>query len=122
MKTQTHKATGKTTEKVGFPFKGGTHYFHPTEIIRLRAESNYTYIHIRDHKPILMAKVLSAYEAILEPFGFLRTHKSHLVNSLHIQFVSSKGEIIMVDDSTAEISRRKRRQIITLLNHHGDAA
>jgi two-component system LytT family response regulator len=108
--------------KIRFPFKGGFYAFQPDQIIRLEAESNYTYIHIRDHKPILMAKVLCAYEAILEPLGFVRTHKSHLINTLHVESVSTDGKVILNDHSAVDISRRKRRQIITILNHHGDAA
>lgn len=94
-----------------FPFKGGTHCFQPDQIIRLEAESNYTFIHFRNHKPILMAKVLSAYESILSPFGFIRTHRSHLVNSMYISSVDDHGYIIMADKSVAGLSRRKRKNL-----------
>ena len=101
--------------KVSFPYKGGTHFIHPDQIIRLEADSNYTYIHLQDHKPILMAKVLADYESLLEPFGFIRTHRSHLINRIHVSRVDTKGSIIMDDESTAEISRRKRKLVQEVL-------
>lgn len=101
--------------RMKFPYKGGIHFIHPDQIIRLEADSNYTYIHVCDRKPLLMAKVLSEYEHLLEPFGFIRTHRSHLVNSKHVADVNIKGEIIMDDESRAGISRRKRKKVLDCL-------
>ena len=101
--------------RLSFPYKGGTHSFLPDQIIRLEAESNYTYIYFNNHKPILMAKVLGDYQILLEPFGFIRTHNSHLVNKQHITGVDTNGDIIMDDKSKAGISRRKRREVVAAL-------
>jgi two-component system LytT family response regulator len=108
--------------RLKFPCNGGTHCFHPDQIIRLEAESNYTFIHFRNHKPILMAKVLSAYESILSPFGFIRTHRSHLVNSMYINTVDRDGHIIMADNSMACVSRRKRKALTGALLQNTSAA
>ena len=97
---------------VSFPYKGGIHSFLPDQIIRLEADSNYTYIYFSNHRPILMAKVLRDYQRLLEPFGFIRTHNSHLVNKQHISGVDINGDIIMDDHSKAEISRRKRSEVM----------
>lgn len=117
-----HTTTCGHATKVTFPFKGGSHTVRPDQIIRLEANSNYTYIHLLGRKPILMAKVLSAYEDLLLPFGFIRTHRSHLVNRHHIQYVAPDGCIVMDDDSKAEISRRKRRDVIHKILHAPSAA
>ena len=109
-------------ERVSFPYKGGIHFFSPDQIIRLESDSNYTYIYLIDHKRILMAKVLAAYEALLEPFGFIRTHRSHLINKQHILHVDRDGKIIMDDLSKAGLSRRKRREVFSLLIHSTKAA
>lgn len=100
---------------LGFPYKGGTHFFHPEQIIRLKADSNYTFIYVDEHKPIIMAKVLADYEALLAPFGFMRTHRSHLINRKHVHSVSDKGRIVMDDMSEAAISRRKRKEVLKKL-------
>ena len=122
MKPDTTYPSAGNTPKLSFPFKGGVYCFHPADIIRLKAESNYTFIHIKDHKPILMARVLAEYESILEPFGFIRTHRSHIVNPCHIQFVSCNGEVIMDDQSKAELSRRRKKDILQWLKTRDHAA
>ena len=102
--------------KVRIPYKGGYHMLKPEEIIRLEALSNYTFIHVAGRKPILMAKVLSAYESLFEPFGFIRTHRSHLINPTHIRVVHKKGTVEMDDESQAEVSRRRRKEISNVLS------
>ncbi len=93
----------------------GKHFFYPEEIIRLEASSNYTNIYFLNKKKMLTAKVLKDYEEQLEPMGFVRTHRSHLVNKRYINFVDSKGNIFMQDTSKAEISRRMKSRVMKLL-------
>ena len=99
---------------ISFPYKGGIHRFRSDQIIRLEADSNYTFIHLENRKPVLMAKVLSEYEKVLEHFGFIRIHRSHLVNRQHIADVQL-NQVVMDDQSKAEISRRKRKEVFQLL-------
>lgn len=109
--------------RLSFITGGGLYLFSPEQIIRLEALSNYTCIHFVGHKPIVMAKVLREYEKMLEPYGFIRTHRSHLVNRRHITQVDALGHIIMNDSSKAEISRRKKREVIqSLINPNKSAA
>lgn len=90
------------------------HHVPVTHIIRLEADSNYTYIYLVNHKKLFMAKVLSAYESILAPLGFIRTHRSHLVNPMYVQALRITGEVIMTDDSRVEVSRRKKKMVKNL--------
>lgn len=90
----------------------GTYFFNPQEIIRLEASSNYTYIYFTNRKPILIARVLADYEVLLSSFGFVRTHRSHLVNKQYVMFIDSSGKILMKDESRAEISRRKKKVVM----------
>jgi len=107
---------------VSFPYKGGIHFFHPDQIIRLEGDSNYTRIFFNNHSPILMAKVLWEYQRLLEPFGFIRTHRSHLINRRHITSIHINGDIIMDDKSKAAISRSKRREVFSVLKNKFQAA
>lgn len=94
----------------------GTYFFNADEILRLQASSNYTFIYFTNRKPLLMAKVLQDYEALLSHAGFIRTHRSHLVNKNHILFIDTDGQLIMSDRSKAEISRRKKNSVMRALN------
>lgn len=101
---------------VVLPYKGGAHRVSPEDIIRLEADSNYTYIHIRGRqRPLLMAKVLRLYEAELEPYGFIRIHRAHLINPRYVRGLSPSGHIIMEDESQPEISRRRRKTVVNTL-------
>ena len=93
----------------------GTYFFNPEEIVRLEASSNYTNIFFTNKNKILSAKVLKEFAKILEPFGFVRTHRTHLVNRQHIYCVTPEGNVIMKDDSVAEISRRMKRGVMKVL-------
>jgi len=85
------------------------------QIIRLEAMSNYTRVYFTDHQPVLMAKVLRAYDEMLRPHGFVRAHRSHLINLLYIDGIDAKGNIRMQDTSCVETSRRKRRDVIQMI-------
>jgi len=93
----------------------GLYFFHAGEIVRLEASSNYTYIHFTNRKPMLIAKVLGEYEEQLSNAGFVRTHRSHLVNRQYITFIDGQGNIVMEDNSRIEISRRKRKEVMNEL-------
>ena len=93
----------------------GRYFFSPEEIIRLEASSNYTNIYFSNKKKMITAKVLKDFEQMLEPFGFVRTHRTHLVNRQHILCVTLDNNIIMKDSSVAEISRRMKSSVMKIL-------
>jgi len=93
----------------------GTYFFLPEQIVRLEASTSYTKIYFTDHHSLLLSRVLKAYERLLMPYGFIRTHRSHLVNKNYITQVDNKGNIIMQDSSRAEVSRRKKTEVMKLL-------
>jgi two-component system LytT family response regulator len=54
---------------------------------------------------------------MLEEFKFIRTHKSHLVNSKHITRISNDNEFVLLSDGTkVEVSRRKKEEVLQQLN------
>jgi two-component system LytT family response regulator len=102
--------------KLALVTNSGTYYFAPEQIIRMQSCSNYTNIYFTDRRPILASRILKDFEEALVPYGFLRTHRSHLVNVKYVTYVGGDGNIIMEDLSRAEISRRKKSEIKKLLN------
>ena len=90
----------------------GRLFLFPDEIIRLEASSNYTRIFLLNKTRLLTSRVLKQYEMTLSAHGFLRTHRSHLINTKYIQRVDKQGNIIMQDASVAGIARRKRVEVI----------
>ncbi len=101
--------------KLSLPTNNGKAVFLPGQIIRLEARSNYTKIFFTNHLSMLTAKVLKDFEPLLIPSGFIRTHRSHLVNKKYIQQVCSNGTLIMNDQSIADISKRRKAAVLKAL-------
>ncbi len=88
----------------------GTHFLKPEEIIRCEADGNYTLFYIQNKKKILASRTLKEYDEILADYNFLRVHKSHLVNKKFIRSFST-DHLVLKDDSTVEVSRRRTAEI-----------
>ena len=103
-------------KSLGLRFLRGGNPIHvdPAKIIRLESMSNYTKVYFSDQVPIVMAKVLHAYEDELRPYGFVRIHRSHLVNLNHVKNVDEQGYVQMEDTSRLKFSRRKLRDGMSL--------
>ncbi len=84
----------------------GIYFFQTSDIIRLEAKSNYTFIFLTNGSRVFTARVLKQFAMDLVPFGFLRVHRTHLINPEHIAQLRPNGTIVMTDDSVAEVSRR----------------
>lgn len=91
------------------------HVFSLADVVRLEARSNYTVIHSLGRRPLTVAKVLCGYEAVLLQTGFVRIHRSHLVNRRHVQAVDEAGRILLCDDLKVTVPRRKRREVMEKL-------
>lgn len=89
----------------------------PADIIRLKASSNYTVIYFVNRRPLIIAKVLKAFEHVLGCHGFIRIHRTHLINRRYISRIDQDGSIIMSDASVAGVSRRMKQQVMKELNN-----
>jgi two-component system LytT family response regulator len=93
----------------------GTFFYSIRKIIRLEGEGNYTRIFFENDKPILASKTLKDFEEILTPYGFIRAHRSHLINKRFVDSVLFDGFIQMQDNSKIEISRRRKEAVMQML-------
>ncbi|MEI6865852.1 LytTR family DNA-binding domain-containing protein [Flavicella sp.] len=84
------------------------------DIIRCKGESNYTQFFLTDGSKILVSKTLKEWDNLLCPHQFIRTHQSHLINSLHVSSYVKKdgGYIVMKDGSMVSVSRLKKEEIL----------
>jgi two-component system LytT family response regulator len=108
-------AHDKKDFKLALPTSEGTYFFMPEEIIRLEGESNYTKFFFTNRKSLLISKTLKEYEELLGDYGFIRIHKSHLVNKKHVVNYTADGMLTMVDHSRVEISRRRKEEVMDTL-------
>ena len=94
--------------KLALPGINGIQYVLPQEILRLQAERNYTWLHFTNGKNFLSSKTLAEYEKILRDAGFIRVHRSHLVNPEYITGYEKQGMVKLKDGCEIEVSRRKK--------------
>ena len=93
----------------------GTFFYPINKIIRLEGDGNYTKLFFDEDKPLLTSKTLKDFEEILVMHGFIRIHRSHLVNSQFVESVLFEGYIEMKDKSKIEISRRRKDMVMQQL-------
>lgn len=79
-------------------------------IIRIQAERNYSFLYLTNHKKILSSKNLGEFELLLDEKFFFRSHKSHLINFMHVQKVQPARGFILSDNGEIPIARRKRAE------------
>ena len=103
--------------KLAISSSDGMFFYNPRQIIRLEAESNYTRFFFTDKRPMVVAKTLGEYEEMLAPHGFLRTHRTHLVNRFYVQSFLPEGFLLMKDNSKVEISRRRKEEVLGTLKN-----
>jgi two-component system LytT family response regulator len=102
--------------RIAVPSSEGVYFFTIDEILRLEADRSYTHIHLVKKRPFIASKTLRHFEEMLNDFGFIRTHKSHLVNPRHITHITNDNEYLLLSDgSKVEVSRRKKDEVLQQL-------
>jgi two-component system LytT family response regulator len=109
-----HNASGS----IAVPSGDGLLFIRTENIIRCEAEGNYVVIYQCAKEKILITKTLGDIETMLDPAAFCRIHNSHLINLAHIKkYVKGEGGyVIMSDNCTVDVSRRKKEEFMRMLN------
>lgn len=98
--------------KLALPGVNGIQYVQLEDIIRLQAERNYTRLYFVKGKNFLSSKTLAEYEKILRDSGFIRVHRSHLINPQYVDSYEKQGMVKLKDGCEIEVSRRKKDLIV----------
>lgn len=102
------KTTAASQQKLYLQTQEGGLQFTLKNIIRIEADRNYSYIYSVNKKKKLTSKTLADLEELLKDKGFFRCHKSHLINYSHIKEVPNSISILLSDETTIPIARRKK--------------
>jgi len=108
--------TNSQLKKIVLPVLDGFEVVEVQDIIRCRANDNFTDFHLTDGKKKVICRTLKFYDEILSELGFVRVHKSHLINTQYVKaYKKGKGGYIeMKDGSTVDVSATKKQDF---LNH-----
>jgi DNA-binding LytR/AlgR family response regulator len=82
---------------------------YPNEVLFLKANINYTEIHLKCGKKIMLAKTLKEFYKEFEKFGFFRVNRSVVIN---MKFVAKTDEqfqnLRLKNKLELTVSRRRR--------------
>lgn len=84
------------------------------DIIRCEADRCYTTFFVSGDKKHIVSQPMKEYEDILCDHGFMRIHKSHLINMASIKGFDKAGggSVIMKDGTEIPVSRRKKMELM----------
>ncbi|MEM7246337.1 MAG: LytTR family DNA-binding domain-containing protein [Acidobacteriota bacterium] len=102
--------------RIALPISSGYSFVQLSEILRLSGEDNYTRFHLTDEREYLVARTLKEHEEMLARSGFLRVHKSHVVNLRHVRELHRESRLVLSDGSSIEVARRRRPELLARLS------
>lgn len=102
---------------IALPVSDGLELVHVNEIVVCESDSNYTTLHMRDEKRMVISRTLKEFEDLLGEQDFIRVHNSYLISKKHIRkYVKGEGgEAIMSNGMSIAVSRRKKQELMDAL-------
>jgi len=98
-------------DQLAVPTASGVVFIRFDDIIRLQADSNYSYIYRADGTKVYAAKTLKYFENLLPSDAFFRPHQSHIINLKYMEeFVRQDGGYIKMKEGKEIILARSKRQ------------
>lgn len=119
LKSQVADTTANQTNPVWIKDHGVTRKVWLNDIVMLEADSNYTIIQTSGGLKILSSHTLKNWiDTIGNRHGFLRVHRSYLINTTHVvSYNIAKREIYLTDNTKVPVSRRFQfHDILSLVN------
>ncbi|MCG7856411.1 LytTR family DNA-binding domain-containing protein [Flavihumibacter sediminis] len=102
--------------KLAVSVKEGVFLFDLPGIICIEGSNNYSKFYFETGKPLLVAKTIGEYEDILSGHGFIRVHKSWLVNKAHIKKLDTENQLWLSGQMQVPVSRRRKTKILEVIN------
>ena len=82
------------------------------QIIFLEGDVNYTSFHFQSRKRTIIAYPLKHFEADLLPWGFLRIHRSYIVNSRFVKSANLlENTLTLMDGTVLRVARRRVKEV-----------
>jgi len=115
----TLKTNNQSIRKIALNNADGVELVSVDDILYFESDGNYTVVHLKGNKTILVTKQIGKFEEVVSNSGFFRIHNSYIVNLNYIRkFVRSDGGHIVLENGKAlSISRSRKDQFLELLSN-----
>lgn len=89
-----------------------------SDIVYAQADDNYSVIHLKNGQKHVVSKTLKFFDDILSELGFMRIHKSHLINTSEIkEYRKGKtGQVQLSDGTWLDVSAQKKKGFLELFS------
>ena len=89
-------------------------------ILYAEYSGNYTNLYFSNKPVVFTSKPMHDYETLLEDAGFVRIHKSYLINLLHVkEYIRGEGgSVLLSNGHEVEVSRRKKDLLMTRMKEY----
>lgn len=103
--------------QIALPTLDGFNFVYVRDIIRCESDNTYTTFYFTNEKPLIVSRTLKDWELLLASYKFFRVHNSHLISKRHIRRYKrgEGGQVVMVDNSHVDVSRRRKEDFIAFL-------
>lgn len=101
-------------KKVVLPTLEGFEVVDMGEIVRMEANDNFTNFYLKSGGKKVICRTLKFYEDILKDSGFMRIHRSHIVNMNYItSYKKGKGgQVELIDGSVVDVSSSRKDDLL----------
>ena len=81
-------------------------------VVLLKGDINYTTFHLQYGETKVVPRSIKYFETFLKTHGFLRVHRSYMINPNHVKTYNQAQEILtMTNGHEATISRRRKHTL-----------
>jgi two-component system LytT family response regulator len=100
--------------KIVLPLQDGFEVVNVQDIVHCDANDNFTDFHFIARPKMMICRTLKFYEELLKDSGFLRVHKSHLINLNHVaKYTRGKGgQLTMSNKAVIDVSPNKKDELM----------
>lgn len=82
------------------------------DILHIQGDRNYSCIYLTNQRKEIVSKTLADLEEILDDRNFFRSHKSHLVNRIHVKSLPNSFSLMLTSGLILPVSRRRRQEFL----------
>ncbi|WEK17828.1 MAG: LytTR family DNA-binding domain-containing protein [Candidatus Pedobacter colombiensis] len=110
----------KQPTKIALPQLHEIRYVTINEIVRCESDNSYTFFYLVNGDRILVSRSIKEYADLLKSIGFLRTHQSHLVNSIFVKsWIKEDGGVLLLSNGDRiPVSKPNKSMVQLALNSY----
>lgn len=107
-----------TFNKLTLPCSTGYVFVELTDVVRCKADGNYTNFYMANGEKYIVSKTLGLYDQLLSDYNFFRINRQDLINTNHInEFRRQKKAMVkMSDDSLLPVTDSRKEAFLKMVN------